>query len=279
MEHATALVELVAEFAKHESCRPVLGSAVAGEVAQLLASSSSAGGWAPAAAVQALRAVANLCFDNDENRLAVAAAGVVKTVGVLLAELRLRFAAADAVRVMEASTVEALATLRTTVAGAVMNMCLDNEDMQKLASTAGIPSHLGWMYSTTDLDDVRGITLARMALVVFDKDEAALAALCEHGGVRRLVQVLKEAAAEAPEELEDGEADDDSILENERALLRALINSDASLPTLASPSIIQALLDIVGCQERNEKLAGVGCNLLAVAISNPGCFVSLNDKR
>ena len=145
VEHATAIAELVAECAKHEATRPVLGKVVAGEVAKLLAASSSADGWAPAAAVQALRAVANLCFDNDDNRSAMAAAGAVTTVAALLVELRLRMAAADAVRVMEAETVEALETVRTTVAGAVMNMCLDNEDMQKLAVEAGIPAHLGWM--------------------------------------------------------------------------------------------------------------------------------------
>ena len=112
-----------------------------------------------------------------------------------------------------------------------------------------------------------------MALAVFSKNDAALAALCEHGGVERLVGILKEAAAEAGDGGDDGaEEEEEEVLETERALLRELIHSDASLPSLANPRVIQMLLDIVGCQEQNEKLAGVGCNLLAVAISNPGCF-------
>ena len=43
-----------------------------------------------------------------------------------------------------------------------------------MGTEAGIPAYLGWMYSTVDIDDFRGVTLAKMALMVFVKDNARL---------------------------------------------------------------------------------------------------------
>eukprot|EP00053_Salpingoeca_punica_P014373 m.130646 g.130646 ORF g.130646 m.130646 type:complete len:653 (+) comp16439_c0_seq2:241-2199(+) len=254
------IAEVVAELAKDEAARGILGEAGLPAACVETLKLAAAAHHTPAR-IQAFRAIGNLCFDHDANRTRMLeAGGAAALVQALRSTAEMADAAAEAAHNTSGTgTGSSAVSAARTGAGALLNAATDHEETQKMLMESGAIESLVWLLRHAGSAAERDA--AFHALQRFTGHDAALKAMAEQGGVRALVTRLME--------VEDGSCAETVLM------LRAFAETDAMLPSFAGDNIPRDLVHLTTQIDTRPSAASSAALLISIMLSDDTCRKAL----
>ncbi|CAO3669084.1 unnamed protein product [Umbelopsis ramanniana] len=169
--NASRLAELCANTARDQRTRNPLGKfGIIQTIAAILKLANEEG---KEYVIQALRAFANLCFDEDDNRKLVAESGVIPTV-------------------VEGLSSKSPALVRTTC-GALMNLCIDSDVIQEQVCDCNGVQALMRLLEPAQMDhgEEAMVNTAAKLLSIIQENEKAIAQIVAEDGVSKLIDLVR----------------------------------------------------------------------------------------
>ncbi|EGD72837.1 hypothetical protein PTSG_04566 [Salpingoeca rosetta] len=221
--------------------------------------------------VQCLRAIGNMCFDNDAARQALRSTNGVAALGTAL-QVIVRHAARASENQQDQQQPQPQVQLMAGP-GSILNAAGESEELQKELVEAGVVDNLMWLLSNAPTEQEKDMALN--ALMRFTPVEKAMQQLATTTHLSTLISRL-----EACSDVEDA----DSLGE----LLKQITNNDKNLPAFAEdPALIHRLMALaqVGAGAADEvpitRARVVAAGVVAVLLSDDACLAVLwgNDKH
>ena len=274
IEVDTCLADIVADLAKHECNRDALGvSGLIPACITLITQGLEINAWI--SVTQGCRALGNMCFEHDANRRRVLDARGVECLASICVTLQAipevptstdgnitatdvtDFATNVTNDVPKSATDATAAGVLGASVGVILNMAASEIEIQDLLIKAGVLDSLLWLCSSAETD--RQQNVAWQALFAFNENKVAHTTIAaSEVNVRLLFNfILKQQ--------------DNSDMRDEACLfLRAFVDTDANLSSLAAPDIVELIFRL--SQSTTEKLAGTAAYVLSVALSDDICL-------
>eukprot|EP00040_Diaphanoeca_grandis_P016132 m.83113 g.83113 ORF g.83113 m.83113 type:complete len:633 (+) comp25596_c2_seq1:94-1992(+) len=262
----TAILATIAEVAKHEETREVLGaSGIISCVVSNLERTGSDAGWDANSCTQCFRALANLCFDHPGNRDRVLDCKGVEAITTAIANVH---AKADPDR-------EEMCLLHVAAAGVVLNVTNDHTKIMEHAEVVGLPQIVGKLFCVAIANEMEA-DMAMRAVLQFQSHDGMLAEIASGGGVPWLISSLVEASGDATQDMDvvgfEGESssDDRESAENECTLIREILREDSRLGAFADESIVADLMFLT--EMRNLHFVGTAAIFISVIMGDDSCY-------
>ncbi|KAI9347942.1 armadillo-type protein [Zopfochytrium polystomum] len=272
IEASSTIAKIVAESAKTEDARkpigdinflPPLGEALV--ISKAIQKPESL-------TIQAIRALANLCFDNESNRDAI-----LEVPGTL---------AALAGFLSSSNT-----TICQMACGAVLNISMDNEPVQQeIIKSSGLTNLLkivkaGYDPLTREVSRPFSSTALRAVANLVESDDG-IEVFVQEGGLRLLFRVLREEheAIIAPTVDEDSFMSSLEVLEAITGILEHIAEKDHIQRAIVSDNFLQHLMDFIDhlptfSVEAVEDEESADYTLIRRNISRVVTLVTMNDSN